>query len=57
MKTHKKCGNNFVIKPNMFFWHDQYFSGLVCEHCNALFDNPEDSFLTVAIKATHPVIE
>jgi hypothetical protein len=29
---------------NMFFWRGRYFSGLVCVACQALFDDPTDSF-------------
>lgn len=39
-----KCSNEMVIKSNMFHWRGRYFTGCVCEKCNALYDNPEDSF-------------
>jgi len=45
---HDKCGNKMEIKQNMFALRSMWFSGLVCEHCNALFDNPDDSFLKFA---------
>lgn len=31
----------------MFFFHGQYFSGLVDSEANALYDDPEDSFAAV----------
>ena len=40
----KKCTGKLVVKENMFYWRGRYFTGLVCETCNALWDNPEDSF-------------
>ena len=45
-KTYKsvKTGNILVVKPDMFFWRGSYFTGLVDEEANALYDNPEDSF-------------
>lgn len=41
---HKKCGQEMVVKPNMFYLRGHFYSGLVCEKCNALFGNPDDSF-------------
>jgi len=41
-----KCGGPVRLKPNMFHTHDVgYMSGLVCEPCNALWDDPDKSFL------------
>ena len=44
MSDCKKCGIPLVVKPGMFHWRGRFFSGLVCEPCNALWDNPDDSF-------------
>jgi len=41
----EKCGSTLVRKPNMFFWRGTWFQGLVCEVCNSLWDDPEDSFI------------
>lgn len=40
-----KCGEKLIVLERMFYWRGTYFTGLVCESCNALWDNPEDSFL------------
>jgi DNA-directed RNA polymerase subunit M/transcription elongation factor TFIIS len=40
-----KCNNKMIVKDAMFFWRGKYLSGLVCETCNALYDNPNDSFM------------
>ena len=37
------CGDSCVLKDGMFFLHGKYFTGYVCEPCNALYQNPEDS--------------
>ena len=41
-----KCdkGHPLDRRPAMFFWRGRYFHGLVCPVCNALYDDPEDSF-------------
>ncbi len=39
-----KCGERRVVRENMFRWRGTSFSGLVCEACNGLWDNPDDSF-------------
>lgn len=39
-----KCGERRMVREGMFHWRGTYFSGLVCEKCNALWDNPDDSF-------------
>lgn len=33
------------VRPNMFYWRGRWFSGLVDIENNALYDNPDDSFL------------
>jgi len=45
MQTCSKCKKELVVKDAMFFWRGHYFTGLVCEECKALYDNPDDSFL------------
>ena len=40
----KKCGTALERRPNMFYWRGQFFHGLVCPPCNALWDDPTDSF-------------
>jgi len=40
-----QCGEELKVKDSMFYWRGVSFSGLVCEKCNSLFDNPEDSFM------------
>lgn len=40
----KKCGDTMERRPNMFHWRDRFFHGLVCVPCNALWDDPTDSF-------------
>ena len=40
-----KCQSEMILKENMFFWREKYLSGLVCEKCNALYDNPKESFI------------
>lgn len=42
---HKECGNKMIVKEKCFYWRGIYFSGLVCEKCNALYNNPADSFM------------
>lgn len=39
-----KCARPLVVMQGMFFWRGKSFSGLVCKPCNALWDNPSDSF-------------
>lgn len=48
----KTCDSKLVVKENMFFYRGRFFTGLVCEPCNALYDNPEDSFWEY-VKAYH----
>ena len=40
----KKCGTSMERRPNMFHWRGRFFHGLVCVPCNALWDDPTDSF-------------
>lgn len=44
-QIHEKCGNKMIVKEKCFHWRGIYFSGLVCENCNALYNNPADSFM------------
>ena len=39
-----KCSHQLVRKPEMFYWRGRFFHGMVCEECNALYDDAEDSF-------------
>jgi len=39
-----KCNQPAIVKEAMFHWRGKNFSGLVCETCNTLWDNPDDSF-------------
>lgn len=45
--TCPKCqwDKEMIVKEGAFFWRGKYFSGLVCETCNSLYDNPNDSFM------------
>lgn len=46
-----KCGKTLVVRPNMFFLTGiGMFSGLVCEICNSLWNDPGDDFLAAAAK-------
>ncbi len=45
LPNNKDCQEEVTIKPNKFYWRGKYFSGLVCEKCNALYDNHDDSFM------------
>ncbi len=47
-----KCGERRVVREGMFHWRGTTFSGLVCEKCNALWNNPDDSF-EAAVVASH----
>jgi hypothetical protein len=44
------CSTPITLQQGMFAWKGKTFSGLVCTTCNALWDNPEDSFLQTAMK-------
>ena len=44
MSICKKCGTTLERRPSMFYWRGQFFHGLVCVPCNALWDDPTDSF-------------
>lgn len=54
-----KCGERCVVRQGMFYFRGAHFSGLVCEKCNALWDNPDDSFEAYVIEYAkqHPVID
>ncbi|HSX22904.1 MAG TPA: hypothetical protein VLE97_09045 [Gaiellaceae bacterium] len=39
-----KCGGPFERREDMFHWRGRFFHGLVCVPCNALWDDPSDSF-------------
>lgn len=47
-----KCGGRRVCREGMFHFRGATFSGLVCEACNALWDNPDDSFEAHVVKVT-----
>lgn len=47
-----KCNDPMEATPGTFYWRGRYFAGLVCKRCNALYDNPKDSFF--AFVATNP---
>jgi len=38
------CTTKMEARPNMFHWRGEYFSGIVCTPCNALYDNKNNSF-------------
>lgn len=40
-----KCGKEMELRDRMFHWRGKFFTGYVCVVCNALYDNPEDSFI------------
>jgi len=44
MKNCKKCGDVLKIRNEMFHYGIRSFTGLVCQGCKALWDNPDDSF-------------
>lgn len=39
-----KCKLPLARRPAQFYWRGRTFSGLVCFACNALWDDPTDSF-------------
>jgi len=39
-----KCRGNMERRGGQFYWRGCFFSGLVCPSCNALYDDPTDSF-------------
>lgn len=46
-----KCKGQLSVKPNQFFLSGiGTFSGLVCEACKALWNDPEDDFMGAAIR-------
>lgn len=49
-----RTGNLLERRSGMFYWRDRWFSGLVDVEVNALYDDPEDSFMNhVNATATH----
>lgn len=44
MKECPKCNKEMKVQQGMFHYRGTSMSGLVCVYCNALYDNPEDSF-------------
>ena len=44
------CCEELVSKDNMFYFRGKYMAGLVCKKCNALYDNPDNSFLEYVSK-------
>jgi len=50
-----KCGNGVARREKMFATHDVgYWHGLYCESCNALWDDPDNSFLLAVAKIRAP---
>lgn len=43
-----RCKSVLIPTPGTFAWGGKFFAGLVCEPCNSLFDNPEDSMFEFA---------
>ena len=39
----EKCGKPCQLRPNMFHWRGQSFTGWYCPDCNALWENKDDS--------------
>ncbi len=54
-----RCGERRVVREGMFYYRGTTFSGLVCEKCNALWDNPDDSFEAHVVEYAkrHPVVD
>lgn len=48
-----KCGSECVLKKNMFNWGGKNFTGFVCERCNALWENMEDSMFSHIYEVVH----
>jgi len=45
----RKRDHDIVRKAGQFYLRPAgYFHGLICETCNALFDDPDDSFIKFA---------
>lgn len=42
--TCAKYGSVRGRRPAMVYWRGRFFHGLVCVPCNALWDDPSDSF-------------
>ena len=49
-----KCGARRIVREGMFHWRGTTFSGLVCVPCNALWDNPDDSFEKHVVESSKP---
>jgi len=41
-----KNGHILVREPAKFYWRGRIFHGLIDKETNALYDDPEDSFMT-----------
>lgn len=39
-----KCDGVLVVRPGLFYWRGKSLSGLYCAPCNAMWNNPADSF-------------
>lgn len=35
------CNRPLAVAPGMFYFRGAFQSGLVCQHCNALWENPD----------------
>ena len=46
-----RCPKGHIMEPqnDTMYYRGRYFAGLVCEDCNALFDNPDDSMYAFAV--------
>jgi len=42
------------VREKMFYWRGRWFTGLVDPETNALFDNPDDSFMNYVRKNSVP---
>jgi len=49
-----KCSTVLERRQNQFHWRGRFFHGLVCVPCNALWDDPEDSFHTYVLGPNPP---
>jgi len=46
-----KCGGPLQPKGGTMYFRGQFFAGLLCRNCNALWDNPDDSMFDAAFHA------
>lgn len=53
LHTKRKKGQ-LEVRRNMFYWRGKWFSGLVDPDTNALYDNPDDSFLEYVRSTANP---